>query len=74
MDKPLNGWTLERRLKQSQAIRQWQPWAKSSGPKSPEGKAVVGRNSWKGGQRQQLRELVRMVKAEIRDAHNLANC
>ena len=68
MDKPLNGWTPERKLKQAEAIRRWQPWNKSTGPESPDGKVTVGRNAWKGVQRQQLRESVRMVNAEVRES------
>ena len=33
-------WTPERKAKQSQAIRQWQPWLKSTGAKTAEGKAA----------------------------------
>ena len=75
MDKPLNGWTPERKLKQAEAIRRWQPWAKSTGPKSSDGKAKVSRNSWKGGQRQQLRGLIRLVNADVRASRELlATC
>ena len=28
----VNGWTLERRKRQAELIRQWKPWAKSTGP------------------------------------------
>jgi hypothetical protein len=64
-------WTPERKAKQSQTIRQWKPWEKSTGPRSPEGKARVGRNAWKGGHRLELRELARMVDAEVRFARGL---
>ena len=67
----MNGWTLERRQRQAIAIRQWQPWAKSTGPRSAEGKLVVSRNAWKGGHQQQLRELTRMLNEEIRLAQEL---
>jgi len=67
----VNGWTPERRKRQAELIRQWAPWAKSTGPKSQEGKAAVARNSWRGGHRQQLRELSKMVNAEIRHAREL---
>ncbi len=42
-------WTLERRAKQAEAIRRWQPWNKSTGPRTPEGKARSSRNADKGG-------------------------
>jgi len=66
-------WTLEQRQRQAELIRQWAPWAKSTGPKSPEGKAAVARNSWRGGYRQQLRELSKMVNVEIRQARELVS-
>ena len=68
-----NGWTLERRKQQAELIRQWKPWAKSTGPKSQEGKERVARNPWRGGHRQQLRALTKMVNAEIRQARDLVS-
>ena len=67
----MNGWTPERRKRQSELIRQWAPWAKSSGPKSQEGKERVARNAWRGGHRQQLRELSKRVNEELRRASEL---
>jgi len=67
----MNGWTKERRERQAELIRQWQPWAKSTGPKSEEGKERVARNAWRGGHRQRLRELSKEVNAEIRQAREL---
>ena len=66
-----NGWTLERRARQAELIRQWAPWAKSTGPRSPEGRQRVGRNAFKGGYWLQLRELSKMVNAECRQAREL---
>ena len=65
-----NGWTLERRARQAERIREWCPWERSSGSKTEAGKAVVARNAWKGGSREALRELARTL-AEPRDG--LAN-
>ena len=64
-------WSPERRAKQSQAIRQWKPWARSTGPKSIEGKERVSRNAWQGGHRPEFRELARMVNAEVQFARGL---
>ena len=64
-------WTPERRAKQSQAIRQWKPWAKSTGPKTKEGKSTVASNAWRGGHREQLRALSKMVNDEIRQARGM---
>ena len=60
-----NGWTLERRQRQAEAIRRWKPWEQSTGPATPEGKARVSRNAWQGGHRAQLRELSKTLNAEL---------
>jgi hypothetical protein len=49
-------------------IRQWQPWEKSTGPRTPEGKAIVARNAFKGGKRSLLRQHIREARAQIRAA------
>ena len=67
----MNGWTLERRKRQAELIRSWKPWERSTGPKSPEGKLQVARNAWRGGHRQKLRELSRLVNEEVRQARGL---
>ena len=66
-------WTPERRARQAELIRTWQPWAKSTGPKSQDGKVTVSRNAWTGGHRAQLRELSKLVNAEIRAARDLVS-
>ena len=58
-----NGWTLERRERQAQAIRTWKPWTQATGPQSDEGKMCVAQNAFKGGKRQRLREELRSLKA-----------
>jgi hypothetical protein len=37
----VHGWKLQRRQRQAELIRQWTPWSKSTGPKSPEGKVKL---------------------------------
>ena len=69
----VNGWTLERRERQAELIRQWQPWKQSTGPKTPEGKATASRNAWQGGHRAELRELTKMVNEHVRLSRELAN-
>ena len=64
-------WTPERRARQAELIRTWQPWAKSTGPRSPEGRQRVSRNAWTGGHRAQLRELTKLVNAEVRASREL---
>ena len=67
--------TPERRARQAELIRTWKPWAKSTGPRSPEGRQRVGRNAWTGGHRAQLRELSKLVNAECRKGRDLiASC
>lgn len=60
-----NGWSMERRQRQAELIRRWRPWEQSTGPRTEEGRQVVARNAWRGGQRQQLRKLARAVNAEL---------
>ena len=67
------GWTSERRARQAEQIRTWQPWALSTGPRSPEGKLASSRNAWRGGHRQMLRDLARAVNAEILQARDLVD-
>ena len=60
-------WTIEQRKQQSLKIRQWQPWQHSTGAVTIEGKAQSSRNSYKGGARQQLKEINQL----LRDAKDL---
>lgn len=59
-----NGWSLERRQRQADAIRRWKPWERSTGPKTETGKAIAARNADKGGQREMLRELARVLREQ----------
>src|SRR5690348_9632651 len=59
-----NGWTAERRARQSRLIRGWRPWGNSTGPKTPEGKSIVSMNAYKGGTWRVLRELRRLLRRQ----------
>ncbi len=61
-----NGWTPERRARQAEAIRRWKPWAKSTGPRTTEGKARAKMNGYRGGHWRELRELSRALNALLR--------
>ena len=66
-----NGWTPERKALQAVLIRRWRPWERSSGPRTPDGKARAAGNAWKGGHWLMLRALTKQVNAEIRAAREL---
>lgn len=59
-----HGWTPERRAKQAQAIKQWQPWKQATGPRSAEGKVTASRNSFKGGTRPVLRAMAAALRQQ----------
>ncbi len=59
-----NGWTSERRARQAELIRQWQPWEKSTGPKTKVGKQTVARNAYRGGAWLHLRKLTRVIREQ----------
>ena len=42
-------WTLEERKRQSELIKQWEPWKLSTSVTTPEGKANSKKNSYKHG-------------------------
>lgn len=69
----MSGWTPERRARQAEQIRAWQPWTRSTGPRTAEGKARASRNAWKGGYWREIRELRRLLAAEIQEAREFAD-
>ena len=56
-------WTPEQRQQQADRIRAWSPWRQSTGPRTAEGRATASRNAWKGGTREALRELARLLQS-----------
>ena len=57
-----NQWTPERRAKQAEAIRAWQPWKQATGPRTAEGKAKASRNAYAGAIRLELRTLGHLIQ------------
>lgn len=55
-------WSPEQRAQQAAKITQWQPWTKSTGARTPEGKAASSRNAFKGGFREELRRLAGLLR------------
>ena len=66
-----SGWTTERRARQAALIRTWKPWERATGPRTADGKATASRNAYNGGHWLMLRELARLVNAEVRETRNL---
>lgn len=48
----------------AQLIRQWKPWKQSTGPRTEGGKAKVSQNAFKGGWRQQFKDLRALLKEQ----------
>lgn len=61
-------WTPERRARQAEAIRRWKPWKKSTGPRTPEGKARSSRNADRGVAAMEARILEARLQARLRAA------
>ena len=60
-----NGWTPQRKAKQSKAIQSWKPWEMATGPRTPAGKAKVSRNAWKGGKRPAFRKAMKELGTAV---------
>ncbi len=52
-----SGWTLERRERQREAIQNWKPWEKSTGPRSEKGRAQSAINARAGHLTRKLAKL-----------------
>ena len=66
-----SGWTPERKARQAALIRTWKQWQQATGPRTPDGKATASRNADKGGFWLELRELARMVNAQVKATREL---
>lgn len=63
------GWPPKRRREQAKRAHRQKPWKQSTGPRSPEGKAVVANNAYFHGFRSrdmaEIRRLLKRQKALI---------
>ena len=68
------GWTPERRAQQAARIREWQPWRRSTGPRTEAGKAQSAMNGLKHGGRSRAHVMqMRRVRHALRlAARNIA--
>ena len=57
-------WTAEERQRQAELIRQWQPWERSTGARTIEGKARASRNAFKGGLMKSIKELRKLLREQ----------
>jgi hypothetical protein len=62
-------WTAERRARQSAVIRQSQAWLRSTGPRTPAGKARSSRNACKPNS---IRRQLLAIRAELAQVLRLA--
>lgn len=58
-------WTTEQKARQAALIRTWAPWATSTGPKTPKGKATSSKNAVNYSCRELLREMTRTNRALV---------
>jgi len=64
-------WTPERRARAAENTRRTKPWLQSTGPRTPEGKAVSAQNGFRGAVRPKARAARRRGRAMM-DAFEVA--
>ena len=69
IDQPIvkrgNGWSEDERKRQSERIRNWRPWERSTGPRTTAGKARTADNALKDESRWILRYLNNQMRKNI---------
>ena len=63
----MSGWTEEKRQIERDRINQTQPWLKSTGAKTPEGKAICAQNAFKGGLHSRITALRAQMTAILKE-------
>ena len=67
-----NGWTPERKRRQSELIHRWKQWEQSTGPKTPEGKARTRLNALKQGVRSaEMAAIEKLLGSLARERRNV---
>jgi hypothetical protein len=64
-------WTPEQRLRQSEAIRRWKPWERSTGAKTDYGKVISSKNATKTGDSVYVRELIKQMNQILKEQKDL---
>jgi len=64
-------WTAQRRQRQRELIQTWKPWNRSTGARTPEGKARSSQNATKSGSSLEIRELIKQMNAMLREQKDL---
>ncbi len=68
-----NGWTLKRRVRQATLIRSWEPWMRSTGPRTEGGKATSAVNALRHGMRsRRALDEARILRTMIRQCRDTA--
>ena len=63
----MRGWTEEKRQAMRDRINQTKPWLKSTGARTPEGKAMSSQNAYKGGLHAQIKSLNIEIKDMLKE-------
>jgi len=69
-----HGWTTERRARQAALIRSWEPWQRSTGPRTVKGKAKSSGNVAVGmaNREKALAQAKRELLAAVTKVHDLS--